>query len=99
MRFYGGVQVNAQTFRSPSGQLRYTAAGNGVLTSNFRPRATESERNFKRLRYVVRGRVEDEHGQPVDGAAVMVGDEVVYTNAAGEFFVRRGTSGTLAMQV
>jgi hypothetical protein len=99
MRLFAGVQVNAQTFRSPSGQLRYTAAGNSVLTSNFRPRASESERNFKRLRYVVRGRVQDEQGQPIEGAALMVGDEVVYTNAAGEFFVRRKTSGTLAVQV
>ena len=30
----------------------------------------------------------DESGNPVDGAAVKLNDEVVYTNSAGEFFVR-----------
>src|SRR5256714_5851627 len=60
VRLPGGLQVNAQTFRSPAGQLRYTASGNGVLTSNFRPRVDESQRSFRRLRYVVWGRVQDE---------------------------------------
>ena len=39
-------------------------------------------------RYVVRGVVRDERGQPVEGAALEVGGEVVFTNSAGEFFVR-----------
>ena len=39
-------------------------------------------------RYVVQGTVRDESGSPVEGAAVKLNDEVVYTNSAGEFFVR-----------
>ena len=39
-------------------------------------------------RYVVRGVVRDEEGQPVEGAAVELGGEVVFTNSRGEFFVR-----------
>ncbi|MFL5513899.1 MAG: carboxypeptidase-like regulatory domain-containing protein, partial [Gemmatimonadales bacterium] len=39
-------------------------------------------------RYVVQGTVRDESGNPVDGAAVKLNDEVVYTNSVGEFFVR-----------
>jgi hypothetical protein len=99
VRLPDGVQVNAQTFRSPTGQLRYTAAGNGVLTTNFRPRADESQRSFKRLRYLVRGRVEDEKSQPVEGAALQIGDELVFTNAAGEFFIRERGGVTLPLQV
>jgi hypothetical protein len=36
----------------------------------------------------VRGVVRDERGQPVEGAALAIGGEVVFTNSAGEFFVR-----------
>jgi hypothetical protein len=32
--------------------------------------------------------VHDELGQPVEGAAVAIGGEVVFTNSTGEFFVR-----------
>jgi hypothetical protein len=39
-------------------------------------------------RYVVRGTVQDESGNPVEGAAVKLNDEVVFTNSAGEFFLR-----------
>jgi hypothetical protein len=99
VRLPDGVQVNAQTFRSPTGQLRYTAAGNGILTSNFRPRVDESQKSFKRQRYLVRGRVEDEKGQPVEGAALQIGDDLVFTNAAGEFFVREKGAVILPMQV
>ena len=39
-------------------------------------------------RYVVRGVVRDELGHPVEGAALDIGGQVVFTNSAGEFFVR-----------
>ena len=39
-------------------------------------------------RYVVRGTVRDETGNPVEGAALRLNEEVVYTNSAGEFLLR-----------
>src|SRR5437773_3007608 len=48
---------------------------------------------------VVRGRVQDETGSPVEGAALLVGEELVITNTAGEFLVRRKTAGILQLQV
>jgi hypothetical protein len=39
--------------------------------------------------YVVRGRVVDQNGQPVRGAAVRVQGEIAFTNSEGEFEVRR----------
>jgi len=88
IRLFGGLQVNAQTFRSADGRLRYTASGDTVLTGNFRPMASDGQNTFKRLRYIVRGRVQDEMGNPVEGAALLVGEELVITNASGEFLVR-----------
>ena len=37
IRLFGGLQVNAQTFRSADGRLRYTASGETALNGNFRP--------------------------------------------------------------
>ena len=99
IRLFAGLEVNAQTYRSATGQLRYTASGDTVLVGNFRPARPESERAFKHLRYVVRGRVADEAGAPVEGAAVLLGQELVLTNAAGEFFLRRKNAGVLPLQV
>lgn len=99
IRLFGSLQVNAQTFRSADGRLRYTASGETVLTGNFRPAGGDGQNAFKHLRYVVRGRVQDETGSPVEGAALLVGEELVITNAAGEFLVRRKTAGILPLQV
>ena len=99
VRLFAGLEVKAQTYRSATGQLRYTASGDTVLAGNYRHAASESEKTFKRLRYVVRGRVEDEKGAPVEEAAVLVGEELVFTNTAGEFFVRRKTAAVLPLEV
>jgi hypothetical protein len=50
-------------------------------------------------RYVVRGTVRDENGNPVEGAAIEIGVEVVFTNSAGQFFHRVGRPGRLAVKV
>ena len=99
VRLFGSLQVNAQTFRSADGRLRYTASGDTVLNGNLRPAGGDAQNAFKHLRYVVRGRVQDEMGNPVEGAALLVGEELVITNAAGEFLVRRKTAGILQLQV
>jgi hypothetical protein len=39
-------------------------------------------------RLVVRGIVRDEAGVPIEGAAVDLNGEVVYTNSGGQFFLR-----------
>lgn len=99
IRLFAGIEMNAQTFRSSTGQLRYTASGNSILAGNFRPRANENEKAFKHLRYVVHGRVQDDKAQPVEGAAVLIGEEIVLTNAAGEFFIRRKTARAVPLQM
>jgi hypothetical protein len=70
-----------------------------VLTGNFRRPASESENAFKHLRYLVRGRVQDENGNPVEGAALLIGDELTLTNAAGEFAARQKAAAPLRLQV
>lgn len=87
LKLWRGFQFNGQTFRSPDGKLRYTASASTLLTPNFRP-VRGNETVFKMSDYVVRGHVRDEGGAPIEGVAVRVGEQTVYSNAAGEFLVR-----------
>lgn len=95
---FGSLQMNAQTFRSADGRLRYTASADSLMTPNFRPVATQ-ESAFTHLRYVARGRVRDDRGEPVEGAAIRVGDQVLLTNADGEFFIRQRKAAILPLEV
>jgi hypothetical protein len=47
----------------------------------------------------VRGMVRDETGNPVEGAAIEIGSEVVFTNSSGQFFHRLGRPGRSAVKV
>src|SRR5579872_101378 len=99
LKLWGGFQVNGETFRSPDGKLRYTASASTLLTPNLRPVHTNDAQVFKMSDYVVRGHVRDEAGNPIEGAAIHVGDQVLYTNAAGEFFQRFKKLETLPLLV
>jgi hypothetical protein len=50
-------------------------------------------------RYVIRGTVRDEEGNAVEGAAVDIGGEVVFTNSSGAFFLRVGRPARSAVKV
>jgi len=54
----------------------------------------------KAPKYVIRGHVRDENGNPIEGVAVPIGSEVVFTNANGEFLLRQKRAGlfSLAME-
>jgi hypothetical protein len=99
LRLFRSLQLNAQTFRSADGHLHYTASGNAFLTTKFRPLRSNGEDTFKHVRYMVRGRVQDQTGGAVEGAAIRIGEQLVFTNADGEFFVRRNKAGMLPLEV
>jgi hypothetical protein len=99
VRLFRSMQVTMQTFRSSEGHLRYTASGDTLLTTKFRAVGSNGEDPFKHLRYMVRGHVQDQTGSRIEGAAIRVGQQLVFTNADGEFFVRRNKAGTLTLEV
>ncbi|HEV2521175.1 MAG TPA: carboxypeptidase-like regulatory domain-containing protein [Candidatus Acidoferrales bacterium] len=99
VRLFRSVQLNGQTFRTADGHLRYTAWADTLLTNRFRAAGSNGEDAFKSLRYMVRGHVQDQTGRPVEGAAIRVGQQLVFTNADGEFFVRFHKAGTLTLDV
>jgi hypothetical protein len=99
VRLFRSLQVNAQTFRSRDGHLRYTASGDTLLTTKFRATGSNGEDSFKHLRYTVRGHVQDQTGRPIEGAAIRIGEQLVFTNEDGKFFVRRNKAGNLTLEV
>ena len=82
-----GIQVHGDTSISPAGKVRYTtyATTYGYRAMSASPGASASGGFF---RYVVRGRVVDTWGTPLEGAAVMVGKDMAFTNSQGHFFLR-----------
>jgi len=98
VKLWGGFQLNGQTFRSPDGQLRYTASGSTLLTPNFRL-ANNEKQAPKMGDYIVRGHVCGERGSPIGGAAIQIGEQTVFSNEAGEFFLRRVKPEHLAVTV
>jgi hypothetical protein len=70
----------------PQGKIRYSVYGNtfayGALGTNEHP-ASRIKGAF-----VIRGTVTDSSGAPVVGAAMAVGNQIVYSNSSGEFTAR-----------
>ncbi|MCI0403517.1 MAG: SPOR domain-containing protein [Acidobacteria bacterium] len=87
-RPFGSVDLNAQTYLTPEGKLRYTAFGNTALYRYSGLRVGESGQNFTLARNIVRGRVVDEKNEPLNGAALRIGKELAFTDGDGRFFLR-----------
>jgi hypothetical protein len=98
-RLFKSMQLNVQTFRSADGHLRYTTSADTLLTTRFGAIGSNGEDAFKRLHFLVRGHVQDEMGTRIEGAAIRIGEQLVFTNADGEFFIRRNKAGALALEV
>jgi hypothetical protein len=98
IKLFGNFQVNGDTFRSADGRLRYSAGASTLLVHNFQHGGGNSD-SFNFPKYIVRGHVRDESGAPIEGAALRIGDELVYTNAFGEFMVRQKKAGQLRFEV
>jgi hypothetical protein len=84
----GRYSTSFGTFVQPDGRVDYAASG-GTFLYMGQFGATQPQQIGGRISdYVVRGRVLDEAGQPVEGAAIDFGGETVYTNSRGEFLLR-----------
>jgi hypothetical protein len=98
IHLFRGVSLHGGSFVAPDGSLRYTADASGVMT-----RAAASG-NGAVQRYsigssMVRGRVVDTKGQPVDGAALLLDKVALFTDSDGRFFLRESRPHTHRLQV
>lgn len=98
MRVVGPLQLTAASDVDPTGHLRYTF---GMSTWLYRVNgmmAAHSE-TFSIARFVVEGTVKDDHGSPVEGAALHIGKDVVYTDSTGAFSARMRKHGPFPLSV
>ena len=84
----GDYRLNAASFVTPDGRVNYSgSASTFFYAGDAIPRAARPvEIRFER--YLVEGRVVDDAGRPLDGAAVEIGTDLVFTDSQGRFFVR-----------
>ena len=86
----GRYSTNLGTYVQPDGSVDYAASGSTFLymgeLGGVQPQRLGGGGGI--ARYVVRGRVLDEVGQPVEGAAIDFDGQVVFTNSRGEFQLR-----------
>lgn len=86
----GPFALNASSSLTPDGRTRYSF---GATTYFYRyggllPSWGQTHESYKFPKYVVQGIVKDETGQPVSGAAVQIGKEMVYADDEGRFLYR-----------
>ncbi len=99
-RVTGPLQVMAASDVAPDGHLLYSF---GVSTYLYRVHGmiinARSADTFSIAKYVVRGTVKDDHGLPVEGAALRIGREPAYTDSSGHFLVRFARRGPFPLKV
>jgi hypothetical protein len=84
----GSYSTNIGTYVRPDGAVDYSASGSTFLYMGPLGGAQPEQIGHQMSHYVVRGTVHDETGVPIEGAAVQLNDDVVYTNSEGNFFLR-----------
>jgi len=81
--------LNFQTDVDPMMHLQYTAYASSYVQGPLEGLIMTSQSHSAGGRYVITGAVVDEHGQPMEGAAIQLqGGAVVYSDSQGKFFVR-----------
>ena len=85
----GRYSTSFGTYVQPDGTVDYAASGSTFLYMGALGGVQPQRLGTGGIaRYVVRGRVLDESGQPVEGAAIDFEGEAVFTNSRGEFLLR-----------
>jgi hypothetical protein len=83
------MQITAASNVAPDGHLRYSI---GMSTYLYRLRGMAMNANspdsFSISKYVIQGVVLDDLSTPVEGAALRIGKQVVYTDSSGRFMLR-----------
>ena len=86
----GRYATSLNTTFMPDGSVNYIATAATYLYfgqfGGMQPNLVQTQLG----RFVIRGRVVDEAGQPVDGAAIALDGDMAFTNPEGQFLVRVG---------
>jgi hypothetical protein len=85
----GSYSTSLGTYVRPDGAVDYSASGSTFLYMGSFNGAQQQQIGGGRIsQYVIRGQVQDTTGAPVEGAAIALNDEVVFSNSSGDFLLR-----------
>jgi hypothetical protein len=97
----GRYATNVNTTVLPDGSVNYLATASTFLYlgqyGGLQPNRVGG--GVRVGRFVLRGRVLDQDGLPIEGAAVQLGKELAFTNAEGQFLIRVNRLGDYAVEV
>ena len=95
----GKYSTSVGTYLQPDGSVDYSASGRTFLYMGSFGGMQPQQLGGRMSRYVVHGSVRDVDGNPVEGAAIEIGTDVVFTNSTGRFFHRLGRPGRWPFKV
>ena len=95
----GKYSTNVGTYVQPDGSVDYAASGSTFLYMGSFGGAQPQQLGGRMARYVIRGSVRDDEGNPVEGAALDIGGQLVFTTSSGEFFLRIGRPSSAPLTV
>jgi hypothetical protein len=98
IHLFRGVSLHGGSFVAPDGSLRYTADATGMMTREGGD-GRGSVQHYSIGSSILRGRVVDTKGQPVEGAALLIDKVPVFTDSDGRFFLRERGPHTHKLQV
>jgi hypothetical protein len=84
----GSYSTSIGTYVRPDGAVDYSASGSTFLYMGALGGVQPQTIGGRISRYLIRGMVHDEEGKPVEGAALDLGGQLVFTNSSGEFVLR-----------
>ena len=85
---FHGTRVHVGTFASPSGGSKFTAYAGTYASLPWEPTTDQRGQGVRISGFELRGTLTTADGGPVEGAAIKIGRNTVYTNADGTFLAR-----------
>lgn len=94
-----GLQLNTSTDVTPLGQVRYTAYASTYAYHGLGRDSTGASFTGAFFHNLVHGIVVDSHDEPIAGAALKIGGQVVVTDSEGNFLIRLKKTGDQKLDV
>ena len=95
----GNYRAAVATTVTPSGAVVYDASAATFLYLGGENGLFAAPIAAPLTRYVVQGIVRDDRGAPLSGAALLIGDELVYSDSQGRFFARFRSTRQVTIKV
>lgn len=86
IRLLGRYRLHGQTNLSPTGHLLYTADAYGMASRGESLRSRKEDLGIEKN--ILRLRVVDDRGSPIEGAALLIDQHLIYSDSQGSCFLR-----------